>query len=84
MNRYKMELDHIIVPEGAVESLMERANTPRKKKGWLRPAAAAGLLPRQAKGNAARAMPRPRQAIEAFSRRQTVRDRAARASPQAG
>ena len=44
MNRYKMELDHVTVPEGAVESLMERANAPRKKTGWLRPVAAAACL----------------------------------------
>lgn len=44
MNRYKMELDHVTVPEGAVESLMERANAPRKKTGWLRPVAAVACL----------------------------------------
>lgn len=41
MNRYQMELDRITVPEGAVDTLMERAAAPRKKVGWLRPVAVA-------------------------------------------
>ena len=44
MNRYNMELDRITVPESAVDSLMERANAPRKKTGWLRPVAVAACL----------------------------------------
>lgn len=44
MNRYNMELDRITVPESAVDSLMERANAPRKKAGWLRPMAVAACL----------------------------------------